>query len=220
MNHSVKIILGIAVGLLLISTAGLVLLFALFAPVRSSGPGNEPEATARSGGAALPNPASAYCEDYGGKLEIRTTADGSQQGACIFPDGSVCDEWAFYRRECGPAGMSAEVSGATLALNAKAASPGRSITVTGIGFEPDTSVALRLGARNSGLGKQNLATIVADERGAFEAVLTLPVVWPGTQQLIIEPELVIAAVDETLGQTLAVVSFLNESAEQRQAPLP
>jgi putative hemolysin len=219
MNLSVKIGLGIAVGLLLISIACLVLPFALFATVRSSGPGDEPGAIERSG-AGLPNPASAFCEDRGGKLEINTAADGSQQGMCIFPDGSACDEWAFYRGECGPAGLSAEVSGATLALDTEAASPGRSITVTGTGFEPDTSVALRLGARNSGLGKQDLATIVADERGAFEVVLTLPVVWPGTQQLIVEPELVIAAVDETRGQTLAVASFLNEDAEQRQTPLP
>jgi putative hemolysin len=51
----------------------------------------------------LPNPASVYCEDQGNKLEIRTAADGSQSGVCIFPDGSECDEWAYYHGECGPA---------------------------------------------------------------------------------------------------------------------
>lgn len=51
----------------------------------------------------IPNPASAYCEQNGGKLEIVTAADGSQSGQCVFPDGSVCDEWAYYRGECGPA---------------------------------------------------------------------------------------------------------------------
>ena len=51
----------------------------------------------------LPNPASVYCEQNGGKLEIVTTADGSQSGVCLFPDGSACDEWAYYRGECGPA---------------------------------------------------------------------------------------------------------------------
>ncbi len=55
------------------------------------------------GGAGLPNPASVFCEDKGGRLEIRTAADGSQSGACIFKDGSECDEWAFYRGECAPA---------------------------------------------------------------------------------------------------------------------
>jgi putative hemolysin len=50
----------------------------------------------------LPNPASQYCLDQGNQLDIRTAADGSQAGYCIFPDGTECDEWAFYRKECGP----------------------------------------------------------------------------------------------------------------------
>jgi putative hemolysin len=49
----------------------------------------------------LPNPASVYCTQKGNKLEIRTAVDGSQTGDCIFPDGSACDEWAYYRGECG-----------------------------------------------------------------------------------------------------------------------
>jgi putative hemolysin len=53
--------------------------------------------------AGLPNPASVYCEQNGNKLEIRTATDGSQSGVCFFPDGSECDEWAYYREECGPA---------------------------------------------------------------------------------------------------------------------
>jgi putative hemolysin len=53
-------------------------------------------------GAGLPNPASAYCQEQGYKHEIRTAADGSQSGVCIFPDGSECDEWAYYRGECEP----------------------------------------------------------------------------------------------------------------------
>ena len=51
----------------------------------------------------LPNPASAYCEQHGNKLEIITAEDGRQKGACIFPDGSTCDEWAYFRGECRPA---------------------------------------------------------------------------------------------------------------------
>jgi putative hemolysin len=50
----------------------------------------------------MPNPASVHCEEQGNKLEIRTAADGSQSGVCIFPDGSECDEWAYFRVECGP----------------------------------------------------------------------------------------------------------------------
>ncbi len=51
----------------------------------------------------IPNPASVYCKQNGYELEIRTAADGSQSGVCIFADGSTCDEWAYYRGECGPA---------------------------------------------------------------------------------------------------------------------
>lgn len=52
--------------------------------------------------AGLPNPASVYCEEQGGTLEIRTNADGSQVGVCIFDNGSECDEWAYFRDECQP----------------------------------------------------------------------------------------------------------------------
>ena len=52
--------------------------------------------------ADMPNPASAYCKEQGFRSEIRTAADGSQTGYCIFPDGSECDEWAYFRGECGP----------------------------------------------------------------------------------------------------------------------
>src|SRR4030043_2258984 len=50
----------------------------------------------------MPNPASVYCEQNGNKLEIRTAADGSKSGICVFPDGSTCDEWAYFRGDCGP----------------------------------------------------------------------------------------------------------------------
>ena len=52
-------------------------------------------------GVGIPNPASKYCTDQGGKLEIRDEA-GGQAGYCVFPDGSECDEWAFFRGECAP----------------------------------------------------------------------------------------------------------------------
>lgn len=45
----------------------------------------------------LPNPASVHCQEQGYKNEIRTAPDGSQSGVCIFPDGSRCDEWAYYQ---------------------------------------------------------------------------------------------------------------------------
>jgi putative hemolysin len=50
----------------------------------------------------MPNPASAYCEQNGGKLEFRQDAAGGVSGICIFPDGSECDEWAYFRSQCKP----------------------------------------------------------------------------------------------------------------------
>ena len=50
----------------------------------------------------MPNPASVFCEQHTGKLEIVTAADGSQGGVCVFTDGSKCDEWAYFRGECKP----------------------------------------------------------------------------------------------------------------------
>ncbi|MDR0810389.1 MAG: DUF333 domain-containing protein [Gemmobacter sp.] len=44
----------------------------------------------------MANPASRYCADRGGRLEIRTEQAG-QAGYCHLPDGSVIEEWQLYR---------------------------------------------------------------------------------------------------------------------------
>jgi putative hemolysin len=93
-SRGIKILIGVVGALVVLFLIGAVLCTLLSAPVRSS----EPE----SGEAGLPNPASVYCEEQGGSVEIRTDADGGQYGVCIFADGSECDEWAFYRGECSP----------------------------------------------------------------------------------------------------------------------
>ena len=45
------------------------------------------------------NPASKFCEENSGKVEIVTEKDGSQFGMCKFEDYS-CEEWAYYKGEC------------------------------------------------------------------------------------------------------------------------
>lgn len=66
---------------------------------------SEPEqmVTPEVGGPAddvgLPNPASGYCEEQGYELEMRQEAGGTY-GVCRFPDGSECEEWAYFRGEC------------------------------------------------------------------------------------------------------------------------
>lgn len=51
----------------------------------------------------MSNPASDFCIQQGGKLEIRQEADG-EAGYCHLPDGRVVEEWAFFRAESGKAG--------------------------------------------------------------------------------------------------------------------
>ena len=67
-----------------------------------------PPVTPPSGDANMPNPASVYCEDQGYTVEIRTAEDGSQSGVCVFSPGDECDEWAYYRGECGPSSGATE----------------------------------------------------------------------------------------------------------------
>jgi len=52
--------------------------------------------------AGMANPASVHCAEQGGTEETREDAEGDQAGVCVFPDGSECDSWAYYREECAP----------------------------------------------------------------------------------------------------------------------
>lgn len=44
----------------------------------------------------LANPASTYCVEQDGKVEIRKGANG-ETGYCHLPDGRVIEEWEFFR---------------------------------------------------------------------------------------------------------------------------
>jgi putative hemolysin len=74
--------------------------------------------------AGVPNPASVYCEQNGNKLEIHTADDGSQSGICVFPDGNACDEWAYYRGECGPGAQTNLTPAATVEATANVSDGG------------------------------------------------------------------------------------------------
>ena len=67
-------------------------------PLSTSSP--TPKGMATQDSSKIANQASKNCIDKGGRLEIRTNADGSQYGVCIFPNGHECEEWAFFRGEC------------------------------------------------------------------------------------------------------------------------
>ena len=72
----------------------------------------------------MPNPASVYCEQNGNKLEIQMAADGSQSGICIFQDGSTCDEWAYFRAECGPTAQASPTPATTVEATTDASGGG------------------------------------------------------------------------------------------------
>jgi putative hemolysin len=90
----------------------------------------------------MPNPASVYCEQNGNVLEIRTAADGSQSGVCIFPDGSTCDEWAYYRGECNPASENNPTPATTLEATTEAGGGGSGENASGGYMPPGTTEEL------------------------------------------------------------------------------
>ena len=51
--------------------------------------------------AGIANPASVYCTKSGGALEIKKDASGGEAGYCTLVNGTICEEWALYRGECG-----------------------------------------------------------------------------------------------------------------------
>lgn len=44
----------------------------------------------------MPPPSAKYCTDLG-------YTESPSDSACVFPDGTRCEEWSFYRGECGQA---------------------------------------------------------------------------------------------------------------------
>jgi uncharacterized protein len=48
-------------------------------------------------GLQLPNPASVYCIERGGTLDIKESPEGDVS-ICVLSDGTRVDEWTFYRQ--------------------------------------------------------------------------------------------------------------------------
>ena len=112
----------------------IIILMALTACTAPPTQGTPESATTDMPQANMPNPASVYCEQTGNKLEIHTAPDGSQSGTCVFPDGSACDEWAYYRGECGHAaqttptpGLTVDATSDTISDNIGGTNPGSSM---------------------------------------------------------------------------------------------
>jgi putative hemolysin len=59
------------------------------------------DAPAAPGGAQIGNPASQYCIDQGGTLEMVDETAG-QVGYCNLPDGTRIEEWEYFRASQTP----------------------------------------------------------------------------------------------------------------------
>ena len=70
------------------------------APTTTDAPAST-DAPAAPGGAQIGNPASQYCVDQGGTLELVDETAG-QVGYCNLPDGTRIEEWEYFRASQSP----------------------------------------------------------------------------------------------------------------------
>jgi hypothetical protein len=59
-------------------------------------PGTAAPAASEPAASGIANPASVYCTEQGGTLEMRE-GPGGTAGYCHLPDGRVVEEWELYR---------------------------------------------------------------------------------------------------------------------------
>ncbi len=76
----------------ILAAAALAALAACAAPAEK--PAGQPEGAM----VGMANPASVFCEQQGGKSEVRKDEQGNEYGMCRLSDGSVVDEWDYYRK--------------------------------------------------------------------------------------------------------------------------
>ena len=89
--------------------------------------------------ANMPNPASVYCEQNGNKLEIRTAADGSQNGICVFPDGSTVTSGPISGESVAPQHKKAQHLPSTVEATTKASGGNTEENASGGYMPPGTS---------------------------------------------------------------------------------
>lgn len=60
--------------------------------------GSDSETPTTTTPAGLANPASVFCVDQGGTVEI-VSEDNGEVGYCILPDGTRIEEWEYFRSQ-------------------------------------------------------------------------------------------------------------------------
>lgn len=78
----------------------LIVVGALVPTLAACGDDEEPTDTTPDTTAQVANPASEYCVEQGGTVELVDEA-GGQVGYCNLPDGRRIEEWEFYNAENG-----------------------------------------------------------------------------------------------------------------------
>ena len=63
-----------------------------------AGCGSDPEPVEPTTPTELANPASVFCIEQGGSLDI-VDETGGQVGYCTLPDGTRIEEWEYYRSQ-------------------------------------------------------------------------------------------------------------------------
>ena len=103
MNTKIKTWLGAVIIIIVAITAG-IFVWKIYSlnPISDSTPQVKMNLKNKSisGNSQIANPASVYCKENGGDLEIRTGENGGQIGYCKFSDGSECEEWQYQRGDC------------------------------------------------------------------------------------------------------------------------
>lgn len=104
-------------------TAGALLLGAIGWGCGGDPAGKSPVASDDERGNVGPaNPASEYCGALGYKVDA--------SGACVFPDGTSCEQWAFYRAQCGNGRSYCASKGGTIATKTEERNGGTYIYAT------------------------------------------------------------------------------------------
>jgi putative hemolysin len=107
MDNKIKIFFGIAI--VFVVVIGLVYIY----PTKENQQNNQSGTNTSNSTepiTEISNPAGFYCHDLGYKTRINETPEG-QEGICIFPDGSECDDWSFYAGLCGQKWSYCELNG-------------------------------------------------------------------------------------------------------------